>query len=384
MYRKIDEDGSFLVETLWDIRKERKFPRYKLKALYLARRLTKELPKVAHRMRQCALNLKFAIGEDGERRLREARFCEHRACPLCQWRRSMLWVARFKKVKHLLEELFPESEYIWLFATLTIKSPPLQEMRATLKLMQEAWALLTKAWKDYGNGKSRGNKDWIFEGFVRTVEISRGNIPGYCHPHYHCLLLVRRDKYVGSNWEINDERAARAKYNDGDPVVNCYLSKMWGKCLKLDYPVQVSLKKVMPKTTNGKDYDALTSGVYETIKYCVKIDDLLEKDWEDQCGGRQRPFDSNDFTPQYINQMYGAKTISVGGILRNFLGGDIEDLIHGGQTEDEVAEVAEDFERYAWDDSEAHPAYEHDLFGSIMLVPARNVNEFVKQELVDN
>jgi hypothetical protein len=291
----------------------------------------------------------------------------------------MLWVARFKKVKHLLQEIFPESEYVWLFATLTIKNPPLEAMRMSLDKMQKAWGLLTTSWKDYGNGKSRGNKDWIFEGFVRTTEIPPGNVSGCCHPHYHCLLLVRRDKYIGSPWEINDERAAGRK--DGDPVVNVFLSKMWGRYLKVKYPVQVSVKKMVGKTVNDRSYDALTSGVYETIKYCVKISDLVTKDWRDDCGGREEPFDEGDFTPQYINQMHGVRTISVGGVLRRFLGGDVEDLIHGGQTENEVAEAAQEFERYVWDESEIQAAYDFELGKDcIMPVPAQFRNDYVKPE----
>ncbi len=159
-----------------------------------------------------------------------------------------------------------------------------------------------------------------------------------------------------------------------------FLSKMWGRWLKLDYPVQVSLKKVVGKTVNDRSYDALTAGVYETIKYCVKIPDLLSKQSGERGVSAEEPFDDNDFTPQYINQMYGVRTISVGGILKRFLGGDVEDLINGGQTEDEVTEAAEEFETYVWDESEVSSAWEFDLGnGETLPIGACHRNDYVNR-----
>src|SRR6202035_3324117 len=54
------------------------------------------------RMAECSRWVEFALNPDrssGEvaLRLQTARFCRVRYCPVCQWRRSLMWVARFMK-----------------------------------------------------------------------------------------------------------------------------------------------------------------------------------------------------------------------------------------------------------------------------------------------
>ncbi|WP_164045311.1 protein rep, partial [Serratia marcescens] len=57
--------------------------------------------------------------ETGETRLRlrDARFCRVRHCPICQWRRSMMWQARFYQSLPKIVAEYPGAR--WLFLTLT-------------------------------------------------------------------------------------------------------------------------------------------------------------------------------------------------------------------------------------------------------------------------
>lgn len=59
-----------------------------------------EFETYAVRMRDCGGLLRFVwstLTDTGETRLRlrEAHFCRVRYCPVCQWRRCLMWIARF-------------------------------------------------------------------------------------------------------------------------------------------------------------------------------------------------------------------------------------------------------------------------------------------------
>ena len=62
--------------------------------------LAAEYERYGARMASCGGLLRFGwstLKETGETRLRlrEAHFCRVRHCPVCQWRRSLMWQARF-------------------------------------------------------------------------------------------------------------------------------------------------------------------------------------------------------------------------------------------------------------------------------------------------
>ena len=62
--------------------------------------LAAEYERYGARMASCGGLLRFGwstLKETGETRLRlrEAHFCRIRHCPVCQWRRSLMWQARF-------------------------------------------------------------------------------------------------------------------------------------------------------------------------------------------------------------------------------------------------------------------------------------------------
>src|SRR5262249_36191391 len=62
-----------------------------------------EFQHLGERVSLCSLRLGFAWSPDRQDpnaftlKLREARFCRVRLCPICQWRRSLMWFARFQE-----------------------------------------------------------------------------------------------------------------------------------------------------------------------------------------------------------------------------------------------------------------------------------------------
>ena len=84
-----------------------------------------EFEKLAGRIDNCSGWLGFQWSDDtatGEStlRLKKAFFCRVRYCPVCQWRRSLMWRARFFQALPEITKSFPKAR--WLFVTLTVRN----------------------------------------------------------------------------------------------------------------------------------------------------------------------------------------------------------------------------------------------------------------------
>jgi len=256
--------------------------------------------RYAERIGECSQLLTYALKatDDGEvkLKLREARFCRVRHCLVCQWRRSLMWRAKFFKVLPEIQAKYPTGR--WIFVTLTVKNCKLSELRATLNWMNAAWKRLIE------------RKVFPALGFVKSVEVTRG-VGGTAHPHFHCLMLVP------------------AGYFTRGYISHANWTSLWQSCLKTDYPPILDVRVV--KTSKGTSNDALDASnqamaeaVCETLKYAVKPSDLLaDPHW----------------LGELTKQLQKTRAISIGGCLKEFFSeDDPEDLINGEIQEDEKSE----------------------------------------------
>ena len=253
--------------------------------------------RYAERIGECAEWLTYALHakDDGEvkLKLRDARFCRVRHCLICQWRKSLMWRARFFKALPEIQKAFPTAR--WIFVTLTVKNCELSELRTTLTWMNAAWKKLTE------------RKVFPALGFIKSVEVTRA-VNGTAHPHFHCLMLVP------------------AGYFTHGYISHAKWQELWQSCLKTDYPPIVDVRVVKSKTTSSNDglnvsNDAMAEAVCETLKYAVKPSDLLANPhWLDEL----------------TKQLQKTRTISIGGCLKKFFSeDDPEDLINGEIQEEE-------------------------------------------------
>ena len=231
----------------------------------------------AERIRGCTGYLGFAWETDpaGEARLklRSAHFCRVRHCPVCQWRRSLMWMARFLKALPTIEQVHPTAR--WIFLTLTCRNCPVRELRNTLRHMNAAWNRL-RLRPEFANHVL---------GWVRTTEVTRGRGES-AHPHFHCLLLMRPGYFAGKNY-IRQARWA----------------ELWKEAARLDYTPIVHVQAV--KNHRGMPGETpLKRAVAETLKYAVKPQDLLK---------------SRDWLLELTYQVHGLKFVSTGGLLRNVI-----------------------------------------------------------------
>jgi len=227
------------------------------------------------RLRGCSCFLGFAWAADGtgelRLRLRTARFCRVRHCPVCQWRRSLMWQARFLKALPGIEAAHPTAR--WLFLTLTVRNCAIVNLRQTLRSMNEAWQRLIKRREFAGN----------VQGWIRTTEVTRGHDDS-AHPHFHCLLMVKPGYFAGKNY------VTQSRWTD-----------LWRECARLDYQPIVDIRTV--KARRGAPGETpLRQALAETLKYAVKPSDM-EGDW----------------LIELTKQVHRLRFLASGGVLRNML-----------------------------------------------------------------
>ncbi|MBU2841078.1 protein rep [Acidithiobacillus thiooxidans] len=240
-------------------------------------------PQYAARVRDCATALFFALRPDRETgelafKLRSSQFCHWRHCPICQWRRSMRNKAIFLSRIDQLKEAHPSAR--WLMLTLTVRNCAVGDLRTTIQSMNRAWKALTLR-EEFGK----------VMGWVRSVEVTRGK-DGSAHPHYHCLLMVQPSYFSGPGYVKTERWAA-----------------VWGECLKVDYVPVCDARAVRPKMVKGQDGQIIeakapvAAAAAEVLKYATKGQELLD-------GGP-------DWLAVYIQQVYGLKFLTSGGILKD-------------------------------------------------------------------
>ncbi|NEO34459.1 MAG: protein rep [Symploca sp. SIO3C6] len=257
-----------------------------------------EFRQYAQRIDFCSQLLDFRLVPDEadgllKLKLSAARFCRVRHCPVCQWRRSLMWKAKAYQVLPKIVKDFPKHR--WLFLTLTVRNCEITELKGTLQWMNKAWQRLSQL------------KAFPAEGWLRSTEVTRGK-DGSAHPHFHCLLMVKPIYFSGKSY-----------------IKQAEWVEMWRKSLRIDYNPILDVQAVK----RGQQPMQL---VPELLKYCVKESDLVaDREW----------------FLEITRQMHKMKCVVTGGVLKQYLK-DLErepdDLIGS----DNFAEVDEGHLYFGW------------------------------------
>lgn len=238
----------------------------------------------ADRIHCCSELLEFglALGDDDalKLKLKSARFCRLRHCPVCQWRRSLMWKAKAYKVLPKIVEAYPTHR--WLFLTLTLKNVPIATLREVLQQMNRGFQRLSQL------------KMFPAVGWLRSTEVTRGR-DASAHPHFHCLLLVPRS-YFGKKY-----------------IKQAEWVEMWRKSMRLDYNPILDVQAV-------KEGNQPMELVPELLKYCTKESDMIaDREW----------------FLELTRQMHKLRAIATGGVLKEYLREleqEPEDLIGEGDS----------------------------------------------------
>jgi plasmid rolling circle replication initiator protein Rep len=266
-------------------------------------RQNEDFVRYSDRIDQCSRRLQFALVPEDEGvsrlKLHAARFCRVRHCPVCQWRKAMMWRARF--FQGLPQYLADNPTLIPVFLTLTARNCALDELRATVDHLSGAFSKLTR------------RRSWPGVAWVRSLEVTRGD-NGSAHPHLHVLLFVRPG-YFGKGY-ISQPR----------------WRSLWQECLKIDYLPVVHVARV--KANKGDDSD-IRIAILETLKYGVKPEDLVaDAEW----------------LYGITRELHNVRSVSIGGDLKGYLKeSEPEDLIHDEKVEDEDLEDLKDCPQLIFD-----------------------------------
>ncbi|AFZ24206.1 plasmid rolling circle replication initiator protein [Cylindrospermum stagnale PCC 7417] len=218
-------------------------------------------------------------------KLANARFCRVRHCPVCQWRRSLMWKAKAYKVLPQVVTDYPK--YRWLFITLTVRNCKISELRENLNEINKAFKRLTEL------------KAWPAKGWVKSIEVTKGKDGVSAHPHLHILAMVQPSYF--SHGYLSQARWV----------------SLWQQCLRIDYQPVMDVRAV------AKNHDPQKL-IPEILKYQVKESDLLgDREW----------------FLELTRQLHKTRAIAVGGILRHYmreLEEKNQDLIGENEETDEV------------------------------------------------
>lgn len=250
--------------------------------------------RYAQRIRDCSQWLEFRlIPESSEGllklKLSDARFCRIRHCPVCQWRRSLIWKAKAYKILPKVVADYPKCR--WLFITLTVRNCQIEELRITLNWLNKAFKRLTEL------------KAWPAKGWIKSVEVTKGQDGISAHPHLHILAMVA-PSYFSHGYISQPKWVA-----------------LWQQCLRSDYPPVIHVKAIAK-------HDDPTVMIPEILKYQVKEPDLVaDREW----------------LLELTRQVHKTRAIAIGGVLKQYMRESEEehehqDLMGNYEEADEVEE----------------------------------------------
>ena len=250
-----------------------------------------EFQDYSQRINLCSQFLDFRLTPDthGSYKLKldSAFFCRVRHCPVCQWRRSLMWKAKAYKVLPQIVEAYPK--YRWLFVTLTVKNCPIDQLKETLQWMHQGFKRMTKL------------KAFPAVGWLKSTEVTRG-CRGDAHPHFHCLLMVPPSYFSGQQY------LSQKKWVE-----------LWRRSVRIDYNPIIDVQAI-------KSGQTPMQLVPELLKYCTKESDLVaDREW----------------FLELTRQMHRMRCVATGGVLKEYLRAlenEPEDLIGKGEEIDEVDE----------------------------------------------
>lgn len=223
----------------------------------------------------CGRTLKFGLYQHLEdfthsKKLEEMYTCKDRFCPFCNWRRARKLAIQSYNLLSAIQE---KENIRYLFLTLTIKNPKLENTRSIISQMNKSFKQMTKSIR-YKNSVS---------GHCKILEIHpQKDNSDYMHPHFHVVLAVR-SSYFKNLYIKQDE-----------------WQEMWKNALKADYDPSVDVRIIKSNDEN----DPIAKVVAEAFKYPMKSKTLDSLSWQQ--------------FEELTKQLKGLRLLSYGGILKEY------------------------------------------------------------------
>lgn len=223
----------------------------------------------------CGRTLKFGLYQHLEdfthsKKLEEMYTCKDRFCPFCNWRRARKLAIQSYNLLSAIQE---KENIRYIFLTLTVKNPKLEDSRTIISQMNKSFKQMTKSIR-YKNS---------IAGHCKILEIHpQEDNPYYTHPHFHVVLAVR-SSYFKNLYIKQDE-----------------WQEMWKNALKADYDPSVDVRIIKSNDEN----DPIAKVVAEAFKYPMKSKTLDSLSWQQ--------------FEELTKQLKGLRLLSYGGILKEY------------------------------------------------------------------
>lgn len=207
---------------------------------------------IAYRLSTCATYLNYDVVKVDDKvryRLKDAKFCRVRLCPMCIWRRSLKTSVQLSKVLNYEKTKKP---WAYIFLTLTVPNVKTEELSETLTKMHVAFSKYFV--------KNKKIKKSV-TGWFRSTEVTYNKERDDWHPHFHCLLQVNTKFFKSPELYIKQKE----------------WKQIWINAIKDERIKMVNVKRVKPK-----EDESLIHAVCEVAKYSVKATDYIDTsdmDW---------------------------------------------------------------------------------------------------------
>lgn len=203
----------------------------------------------AARMYSCGDYIVSRVADTGEVVTDTAQLCRDRLCSICSWRLSLRRFAEMMAVINAIEPQIIEYGYKVTMLTLTVRNVPINDLRACLDTFARAWHNMSR------REMFRGVVGWS-----RNLEITYNKQEKTYHPHYHCLLIWKKEDYT---------EQAGAILRDG-----------WKHAYKCDYDPIIDIREAYSKENDDRRHAVVRSAL-EAFKYSVKPSTLQDIPQED-------------------------------------------------------------------------------------------------------
>lgn len=141
--------------------------------------------KIPYKLGFCSNYLEFLHLKNKEKHISYIESCHCSLCPTCNFFRSRNNLRDFILI---LEDFFSNPsncDYPFVFLTLTVPNCPGSGLRATVKKLSKAF----NKFLGYDEIKN------IIVGCSRSLEITINEDTGDFHPHFHCLIILKKDYF---------------------------------------------------------------------------------------------------------------------------------------------------------------------------------------------
>lgn len=227
--------------------------------------------KRGYTMRECGTFLQYKVCPDcGKSFISSANLCRDRLCPTCSWRLSL---KRFAEMCQIMTKISEEDLDSAGFLTLTVQNCKPENLRYTIKKMNEDW-----------NRMLAGRKmKSLLLGWAKSLEITYNEEKNTFHPHFHIIVL----------------------FNDflGEGETNMIFRKAWDKACRLPYEPITDFRLIESKKESiSVDNDNVFNAILETFKYAVKDHDM-----------ENMPLQT---FREFVQAIQGLRFVSFGGIIK--------------------------------------------------------------------